>query len=410
VRALLFDPFAGISGDMILGALVDLGLDPAWLQDFVASLGLPGARVVVGRTGRRAIDCGRVNFELPREHAHRHLPQVLEIVEQSGASMVVKERAGEAFRRLARAEAAIHGVTVEQVHFHEVGALDSILDVLCAMAAVEELGFQEFTTRPVAVGTGWVQIAHGRFPVPAPATLKLLEGLPVRETGFEGECTTPTGAAVLATLTEGRRAPARYVLRRSGYGAGTRDPADRPNCLRLVEYSPAEDAAGELFLLQSDVDDLAPEYAGVALQALLDAGALDATVSALAMKKGRPGQRLEALLPEAALTPVLAALFRATPTIGVRYWPVQRAALERSEELLEWRGQTIRHKRVRLPDGSERVKPEFDDVVRAAGALGLEPLQVRAALEQERAARAGSGAVSSAPDERSMNPQDGGTG
>lgn len=380
MRALVFDPFAGISGDMTLGALVDLGLPAEWLREFVASLGLnPDIGVVVERANRRGISCGRVRFELPQEHAHRHLHHVLEIVDRSNAPATAKARAGEAFRRLAQAEAEVHGTTVERVHFHEVGALDAILDVLCVMAGVEQLGVEAFYTRPVALGSGWVRIAHGDFPLPAPATLKLLDGVPASDRGLAGECTTPTGAAILATLTGGRRPPAEIVVRRSGFGAGTRDPEDHPNCLRLVLCDVAAEG-GALYLLQADVDDMPPEYLPPAQEALLGAGALDATVQPLAMKKGRPGARLEALVPAAALDAALRAVYATTSTIGVRYWPVERPALPREEETIEWRGQAIRRKRVRLPDGSERAKPEYDDVVRAAHELGLAPFQVRLGL------------------------------
>ncbi len=385
MRALIFDPFAGASGDMILGALVDVGLPPAWLDGFVASLGLGEVRVVVERAARRGIDCARVHFELPPQHGHRHLQHVLEIIDGSTASPEVKRTAGEAFRRLAEAEAEVHATTIERVHFHEVGALDAILDVLCAVAGVAELGVERCYLRPVQLGRGGVEMEHGRFPVPAPATLKLLHGLPVRDDGLEGECTTPTGAALLATLTEGRTPPSDYVPIRSGFGAGGRDPADRPNCLRaiLAEVTDADDGAGSgrLLLLQADVDDMPPEYLPDAQEPLLAAGALDAVVLPLGMKKGRLGARLEALVPEAALDRVLAALFRETSSIGARWWPVTRPALARGEETVEWRGQRIRRKRVRLPDGSERAKPEHDDVVRAARALGLAPYAVRQELE-----------------------------
>lgn len=383
MRGLIFDPFAGISGDMILGALVDLGLEPAWLRDFVASLRLGEVGVVVERANRRGISCGRVYFELPHEHAHRHLRHVLEIVDRAVAPPVVKETAGKVFRRLAEAEAAVHGTTVEKVHFHEVGALDAILDVLCAVAGIAELGFERCYSRSVAVGTGYVDIAHGRFPLPAPATLKLLDGLSVRETGFIGECTTPTGAAILGTLTEGRRAPAEFVAQRSGFGAGSRDPEDRPNCLRLIACEVGAAGGEQLYIVQADVDDLPPEYVPPAQEALLAAGALDAVASPVMMKKGRPGLRIEALVPEAALDAALDAFFRSTPTIGARYWPVSRPALPREEEVVEWRGQRIRRKRVRLPGGTDRAKPEYDDVVRAARTLGLAPYQVRVALESD---------------------------
>jgi uncharacterized protein (TIGR00299 family) protein len=384
VRGLIFDPFAGISGDMILGALVDLGLEPSWLEDFVASLGLGDVSVVVDRTRRRGIACGRVEFRLPPEHKHRHLSHVLEIIDRSRAPAAARARAADAFRRLAEAEAQVHGTTPERVHFHEVGALDAILDVLCAMAAVDELAFETFFTRPVAVGRGWIDIEHGRFPLPAPATLKLLEGLPVRDPGLAGECTTPTGAAVLATLTGGRTPPVEMRVTASGFGAGSRDPEDRPNCLRLIACEVAAGPAVQsLVMVQADLDDLAPEYAPPAQEALLEAGALDAVVLTAGMKKGRPGLRLEALVPAGSLDAVLDALFQSTPTIGARFWPVERVVLERGEEVIEWQGQQVRRKRVRLPGGEERSKPEFEDVVRAARALGLAPYQVRTALERD---------------------------
>jgi uncharacterized protein (TIGR00299 family) protein len=386
LRALIFDPFAGISGDMILGALVDLGLPADWLDGFVASLRLDGVRVVSGRAQRRGIDCGRVSFEIPPQQAHRHLQQILQLVEGTSATPRVKDRAAAAFRRLAEAEAKVHGTTPERVHFHEVGALDAILDVLCTVAGLEQLGVERCYTRAVAVGQGSVPMEHGRYPLPAPATLELLAGLPLREDGLEGECTTPTGAALLATLCESGAAPGEFVLLRAGYGAGTRDPADRPNCLRalLVQLADGTAARTRMMVLQADLDDMPPEYLPDAQAALLAAGAVDAVAVPLGMKKGRVGVRLEALVPEGTLDRVLSVLFRETSTIGARYWPVERPALARAEDSVEWRGQQVRRKRVRLPDGSERAKPEHDDVVRAARAAGVSPLEAWRELEAGR--------------------------
>jgi uncharacterized protein (TIGR00299 family) protein len=378
--ALLFDPFAGISGDMMLGALVDLGLGEDWLRKFVKDLGLGPVGVRVDNVRRRGIACAQVSFDLPHAHAHRHLRNVLEIIDGSGASEGAKARAVDAFHRLAEAEAEVHGTSIEKVHFHEVGALDAILDVLGAMSAVEALGFDTFFTRSVAVGSGWIEIEHGRFPVPAPATLKLLQGIELTGLDLAGECTTPTGAAILATLTGGRKAPAGITVLASGFGAGSRDPEDRPNCLRLISCE-TDVAHEELLLVQTDVDDMPAEYAPAALDAAVAAGALDAVVSHVGMKKGRPGLRIEALVPAAALDAVIGVLFRATPTIGLRYWPVTRPALPRAEDVVEWRGQRIRRKRVRLPGGTERAKPEYEDVVRAANALGMTPFEVRQALD-----------------------------
>jgi uncharacterized protein (TIGR00299 family) protein len=234
VRALIFDPFSGISGDMTLGALLDLGLPLEWLQHFVRELRLGEIEVDAERVDRKGIACTRLLLRLPHEHAHRHLKDVVRIIEGTGASAEVRERAVHAFTLLARAEAEVHGTTPERVHFHEVGALDAIVDVLGVAAACAELGFEAFFTRPVTLGRGWVDMAHGHFPVPPPAVLKLLNGIPVRDPDFEGECTTPTGAALLQAFTGGRAPPTTFTPLANGFGAGSRDPEDRPNCLRLI--------------------------------------------------------------------------------------------------------------------------------------------------------------------------------
>jgi hypothetical protein len=381
MKGLIFDPFAGVAGDMTVAALVDLGLDPEWLRSFVRDLGLGDIGITIERAQRRGIDCAYIRFELPHEHAHRHLRHVVDIIDRSNTSTLTKQRAKLAFQRLAEAEARVHGTTVEKVHFHEVGALDAILDVLGSMAAVERLGFTEFFTRPVAVGHGWIDIAHGNFPVPAPATLNLLTGIPTTGTHLAGECTTPTGAAIVSALTDGRPAPDVFTVIGTGFGAGTRDPEDRPNCLRLIAVE-IEARTERLYVVQADLDDLSAEYAASAQQALMTVGALDVVIVNVAMKKGRPGIRLEALVPEAALDRVLNTLFSATTTIGARYWPVSRVALPRGEDTIEWEGQTIRRKQVTLPDGSVRWKPEYEDVLKAAETLGLTPLNVRQSVDK----------------------------
>lgn len=383
MRALIFDPVAGVAGDMTLAALLDLGLPEAWLRDFVSALALGEVGVHIERVQRCGIASMYVRFDLPPQKAHRHLRHLLEVVERAPVPDRARERAAAAFRLLAAAEASVHGTTIEKVHFHEVGALDAIIDVLGTMAAVEELGYEAFYTRAVGVGSGTVQIDHGRFPVPAPATLRLLEGIPTTGYDLEGECATPTGAALIATLTGGRRPPRELVVTRSGYGAGTRDPRDHPNVLRLLEAEVAAGGVGGMVLVQADIDDLPPEYVAPAIDAALSAGAVDAVVLPLGMKKGRPGLRLEALAPEARLEPVAHAILRHTSSAGVRHWPVDRIVLQRQEEALQWRGQRIRRKLVRLPDGTWRGKPEYEDVVRAAAALGVPALEVRMALERD---------------------------
>jgi pyridinium-3,5-bisthiocarboxylic acid mononucleotide nickel chelatase len=382
LRVLIFDPFAGISGDMTVAALLDLGLSEEWLREFVQGLGIGDVDVRIERVNRRGIAAPHVTFSYPPEKAHRHLRHVVEIIDRSSATERAKELAKDAFARIAEAEARVHGTTIEKVHFHEVGAMDAILDVLCVMAGVCELGFTEFRTRPVAAGSGWIDIEHGRYPVPAPATLGILEGIRITGGDLAGECTTPTGAAILAALTRGREAPVHYTPQRIGFGAGTRDPEDRPNVLRVIDAVTDDEDAGEsMWLLQADIDDMPAEYVAAAQALLLEKGAADAVLLPLTMKKGRPGIRIEVLAPADRLHDVEQALFAATSTIGIRRWPVQRSVLARDTEERTWRGQRIRWKTVQLPDGSKREKPEFDDVVAAARALGISAWEVRRALE-----------------------------
>jgi pyridinium-3,5-bisthiocarboxylic acid mononucleotide nickel chelatase len=382
LRVLIFDPFAGISGDMTIAALLDLGLDEHWLRGFVADLGIGEIEIHVERVMRRGIAAPHIRFAYPPDKTHRHLRHVLDIIERCNAPATAKQRAADAFGRIAEAEARVHGTTVQKVHFHEVGATDAILDVLCVMAGVAELGFDDFRTRPVALGSGWIDIEHGRYPVPAPATLGILSGMPVTGSGLKGECTTPTGAAILATLTGGREAPAEFMAGRFGFGAGSADFDDRPNVLRLIEATVHEDA-DVLWLLQADIDDLTPEYAAAAQETLLREGALDALLLTVAMKKGRPGLRLEVLTTAARLHDMERLVFRTTSTIGVRRWSVQRTVLERDTFEREWRGQRIRFKRVTMPDGSVRDKAEYDDIAAAAAALGISSYELRRALAND---------------------------
>lgn len=387
MAALIFDPFSGISGDMTIGALIDMGLPVEWLRDFVGGLGIGKIGVDTARVDRNGIACTHLLLDLPHEHAHRHLRDIVEIIEGTRADSRVRERAIQAFTLLAEAEAEVHGTTRDRVHFHEVGALDAIVDIMGAIGGAAELGFDEFYTRPVTLGRGWSNMAHGNFPVPPPAVLKLLQGIPVRDPDFDGECTTPTGATLLQVFTAGREPPLRFTPVRSGFGAGTRDPNDRPNCLRLIAIETdatggGEDAAAgrDLWLLQTDVDDLSPEYVQPLIEAALEAGALDCVVLPQIMKKGRPGLRIEALTTAASEDSVAAAIFSASPSIGIRRWAVGREALVRTEQAVEWKGQTIRVKRSTLPGGGVRAKPEFEDVVKAARALGVTPFAAYRAM------------------------------
>jgi uncharacterized protein (TIGR00299 family) protein len=377
-RCLIFDPFSGISGNMVLGGLVDLGLPVGWLEGLVDALPID-AEISATRVARGAIRAVLVTVRTPKRQPARRLDDVLEIVEAAPVDPDARAIATAVFRRLAEAEAEVHGLAPDQIHFHEVGAADALVDVIGAASGVRELGVERCLTRPVAVGRGWVSAEHGRLPIPAPATLKLLEGLPVHELDVEGELTTPTGAALLAVLTGGAGA-ADFIPARSGFGAGRRDPAQHPNCLRLVLAD--EPGPGDLCLLQADLDDMSPEYLAPLRQALGAAGAVDVWEYPVRMKKGRSGLRVEALVPVARREAVAQALFLNSTTLGLRSWRVEREVLPRTTKTIEWRGFSIRIKTRTLADGHVALKPEYEDVVRAAHALGLPPLRVREEIER----------------------------
>ena len=380
MRIAILDPAAGISGDMTLGALLSLGLPAAWLEELPGRLGVGDARVTVRDVRRAGVTCKQVEFDIPPQPHGRHVGDLVRLVERAPISDWVKERAVRTFRLLGEAEGRVHGVAPEQVHLHEVGAVDAILDIVGAIEGFERLEVEAVHHLPVAVGQGWVEAAHGRLPIPAPATAILLEGLEIAGAGpVEGEATTPTGAALLRVLSAGAP-PDRWRLVGSGWGAGQRDPKHYPNALRILIAEVASEA-GRVVLLATDVDDMSPEYVEPLRQALVQAGALDVQTWPVQMKKGRQGFRVEVMAPEGLAEAVTAELFRHSTTAGVRRWIAERATLPRHQLTVRLDGVAVR---VKVLDGGQpRVKPEYDDVLAAAQALGRPPLEVARAVERD---------------------------
>lgn len=376
----ILHPFSGISGDMTLGALVSLGLDPDWLRGLPGKLGLDGITTQIRDVKRAGIACTKVDFEIPPQPHGRHLKHIREIVTKSAAPERVKRLADSAFTLITEQEAAIHGTTVEKVHLHEVGAVDAILDVVGAIWGLELLGVEEVYCGPITVGDGVVFAAHGTMPVPAPATMKLLEGHVIR-TGPEGagELVTPTGAALVRILSRGPE-PATYVPRKSGFGAGTKEFADRANALRIVLADAAVNGSGvpeeDVSVLACEVDDMSPEYLAAAAERLRSAGALDVVLQPVIMKKGRSGTRMEVLSTPEQAGQLERILLEETTTIGVRRSVVRRAALARTRAVVSVLGHEIAVKVVQLPDGRRRAKPEFEDVQRVAEATGRTPSDI----------------------------------
>lgn len=380
-RIMIFDPFAGVSGDMILAATLDLGLSAEWLHDLVAGLPLE-AKLKITKVRRGSLQATAVRVVAEGPSRRRSVTDLVEIVESAAVDPAVRDRAIRVIERLVDVEAGLHGMAREEVHLHELGGVDTIVDVVGCCAAVRELDVERCFTRPVAIGRGFVETEHGRLPLPAPATLRLLEGLDVRQTDLEGELTTPTGAALLAELTGGERLPSVFTPVRSGMGAGNRNPETHPNVLRVV-LADLWSVATQLFLVQCDIDDMSPEYMPALQDGLYRSGALDVVVQPVGMKKGRSGLRIEALVPSDRRLEACRFLLEESTSLGVRFWPVDREVLPRSMQTIEWRGQTIRVKVGTTPEGHLRIKPEYDDVLRAARSMGLPVLQVREQIQRK---------------------------
>ena len=384
-RIAILDPMSGIAGDMCLGALIDAGLPEAFIRDLPTTLGIADIGVEIRTVSRGQIACRKVDFTIPPQPHGRHLKHLKAMVEATPAPDSVKAKAIQCFTLITECEAAIHGTTVEKVHLHEVGSVDAILDIVGTIWGLEQLGVERVFCGTIPLGDGFVDTQHGRMAVPTAATLRLLEGLPVRPgPDGSGELVTPTGAALVRVLSEGA-APGEFTPLASGFGAGTKDFKDRANALRVILAEADDVVLGPrrsadavapaavvecLAVLAADVDDATGEQLSAVADLLREGGALDVTLLQTLMKKGRPGIRIEVLCATADAAALGAILLRESTTIGVRRHLVHRAALPRAHRDVEVFGQPIGLKVVTLPDGSTRSKPEFDDVRRAAASTG----------------------------------------
>lgn len=385
MRVAYLDCFSGISGDMFLGALIHAGLDVDRLRASLAGLGVPGFSIEAERTWRDAMEgvlCHvRIADDAPKPH--RGLQDIKAILSASSLDPWVKERATSVFTHLARAEAKVHGTTEDEVHFHEVGALDAIVDIVGACAGLRLLGVDEVWSSAVSLGTGFARCDHGMMPVPVPATLELLRGAPLKFTGIEGELVTPTGAALLSTLATRIGAVPSLVVSSIGYGFGTRiRPDGPPNALRILIGEEAE-TAELLSVLETNLDDVSPQVIGYVIDRCLESGAMEAFATAVQMKKSRPGFVLTVLADESRADGLERLLFEETATLGVRRHRVSRARLERRSVKIESSLGAVRVKYARGPHGLLRASPEFDDVSRIAREQGIPYRQAHQTLASE---------------------------
>lgn len=392
MRIAHFDATTGASGDMILAALLDAGLPIDDLRADLSGLPVPSFRLDAEEIRTHGLRARRVILEVPDEARHRHLPQVLEILRDGHLPARALANAERIFTRLAKAEARCHGIDKTEVHFHEVGALDAILDIAGACVAFERLGVEEITFSPLSVGRGEADSAHGRIPVPVPAVLELTRGVPIVRTDIAGEILTPTGAAILTTL--GRPASGEAIVAETvGVGAGAREIPERPNVLRVTLGTVATAGApagaawetDEVFVMETNLDDMSPEVLPTVIERVLAAGAVDAFLTPVLMKKGRPGHLLTVLANEAASPAVTEVLFRETTTFGIRRYRAGRWKLTRESREVASPWGPIRVKVGRLGEGAVRVAPEYESCREIAERTGTPLLEVfRQAEEQIR--------------------------
>jgi len=386
VKIAYFDCLSGISGDMILGALVDLGVPLESLKAQLQNLKLKGYNLEARIEEIHHLRATQVEVKVSGAQPDRHLADIRRILEESPLSEGIREKALVVFDRLAEVEAAIHGVSKEEVHFHEVGAVDAIVDVVGSLIGLEILGVEKVYSSPVSLGSGHIKAAHGVLPVPSPATLKLLEGFPVRKTNIPAELATPTGVAILTTLAEKSDVPT-FQLQKVGYGAGHRKLKEIPNLLRIfLGEVQIPGSAEQLLLVETNIDDMNPELYPHVMERLFESGALDVYLTPVIMKKGRPGMVISALIPMESREVLIQTLYRETTTLGVRVTPVQRWKLPRDIRVVSTPLGEVRVK-VSYLDNHIQMTPEFEDCRRIAREKGM-PLrevyqQIQASLTQQ---------------------------
>ena len=374
MKVIYFDTFAGASGDMLLGALVDSGLKIEKLEDELKKLNLPGWSISAEKQTRKGISGTKVTVKTEETHHHRGLNTIIEIIDRSGLSEKVKSDAKAVFHNLGKVEAKIHNKSVDEIHFHEVGAVDSIIDIVGFVLGIESLGIDKVYCSKIHIGSGTIDCAHGKLPVPAPATLELLKGLPAYSTGIESELVTPTGAAILKSLSSGFGKMPEMAVAGTGYGFGTKE-LPIANFLRAaIGESDILNESDQIVLVETNIDDMNPEFYDYVFERLFSAGAKDVFMNQVIMKKNRPGIVLSVICAEPDINKLSEIIFSETTTYGLRITPAKmRMVLNRSLETVSTEWGDIRVK-VRDLDGRKYYSPEYEDCKRLAEKRGV-PVQ-----------------------------------
>jgi uncharacterized protein (TIGR00299 family) protein len=363
-----FDCLSGISGDMTLGALVDCGVELAALQAGIDSLGFPNIRLTSEEVKRHGFRATKVKVEHEPEHAHRHLHHITEKIDASTVlTPPQKDLAKRIFTCIGEAEAKVHGTTIRKVHFHEVGAVDSIADIVGCAVGLSLLGVDRIVCSTVPTGTGHIEIEHGRVSIPAPATAEILKGIPLAASSVPFELTTPTGAAIVKTVSDEFGPLPAMTMETIGFGAGDRDLKEQANVLRLIiGQSSDQIASDQVWVLETNLDDISGEIIGHTSAKLFEAGALDVYTTSIQMKKNRPGVLLSVLAPADLIAKIEKIIFRETGTLGIRRWAASRHKLDRRPHTVETSFGPIDGKLAVLPDGGTSFSPEFESCCRIA--------------------------------------------
>lgn len=381
MRVAHFDCFSGISGDMVLGAVVDAGVPVEPIRAALDSLQLP-IKLEIERVKRCGFAATKATVEAADQEDYRFLPDVEAILAKGALTPKQRALATDIFRKVAVAEAKVHGMPLERVHFHEVGALDSIADIVGAAVGLDLLNVERFTSSPVAAGSGTVKCAHGIMPVPTPGTAELLKGVPLAPSLVKAELATPTGAAILTSVVSAYTASPVLTIERIGHGSGTKDFIEQPNILRLLVGTESDATSDTVTVLETNLDDVPGEVIGFAIERLFAAGALDAFAVPIQMKKQRPGVLLSVICEPARVAELEAILFRETGTFGVRRTTAARTKLAREAVEVQTQWGQVKAKRGRGPGGFEIVTPEYDDCARVAREHNVPLREVYAAVRR----------------------------
>jgi len=355
-----FDCFSGISGDMTLGAFIDLGVPVNWLKDRLEKIPLSGFDLSVATVSRNGIQAKSVDVRVIDEAHSRNYAQIISMIEKSYLSPNIQQMSLDIFERIADAEAAIHGCPKEKVHFHEVGGIDSVVDIVGTALCVDYLGITRIISSKIPLGRGFVSCQHGTLPVPAPATLGILKGVPVYGTQISQELVTPTGAAIVVALAESFEEIPDMIIEKTGYGAGKRELKPIPNLLRIITGKAFAHQKDTIAVVETCIDDMNPEVFGFLMDRLFEKGALDVYWIPIFMKKNRPGTMVQVLCPEDCREIVIDCVLSETTSLGVRYYDAKRRVLDRESVLMETAYGEITVKRIVAPNGSIRLAPEYE--------------------------------------------------